>query len=98
MGHLQIGAVEATPPPNPIQMAKAQMNGSQSIEKRLEAQDEELKALRQEIERIKEDYAMGPGNSLGTPKSDGLRSRVLKMEKQLASLSNRLKGKSGWNT
>ena len=71
------------------------MNGG-TLERRLEAQDEELKALRQEIERIKDEYAMGPGN--GTPKSDsGLRSRVLKMEKQLASLTNRLKGNNGMN-
>ena len=47
--------------------------------------------MRQDIGRIK-DYAVGGGQS--SPKSDALKSRVLKIEKQIASLSKTLEGTS----
>ena len=58
------------------------------MEQRLKAQDEELEALRLDMERVKEEFAVGDGQV--NPGSDDLRKRVMKVEKQMASLSQRL--------
>ena len=58
------------------------------MEQRLKAQDEELEALRQEMERMKEEYVVGDGQV--NPGSDDLRQRVMKVEKQMKSLAKRL--------
>merc|ERR1719273_641902 len=80
------------PPPNPMQVAKSQDHkpgaNIQWMEQRLKAQDEELEALRLDMERVKEEFAVGDGQV--NPGSDDLRKRVMKVEKQMAALANRL--------
>jgi len=78
------------PPPNPLQVAQVQGDGGSTkwVEQQMKSQAEELELLRQDMGRMKEEFAVGDGQV--NPGSDDLRKRVMKVEKQMAALAQRL--------